>query len=452
MYSQAVELDGGDPKRKRVALSHLIALKVSPDSNTGEVQFAHVGEWLGHPAGPFKITANDIDSMVNAFNAQANPTVIDYEHQSLRDGAPGNGRAAGWIKSLERRDGAEGPELWGTVEWTQPAADMIRAGEYKFISPVIDFAAIDRKSGDPIGCEMMNAALTNNPFFDGQAPVVLSRVAFAAPPPKPDAQPAADPDAASESAAEDKGENEPAETQSSDPYDIARTAFDESMMAACNLDRGSMINAMFAYQSDIAAVINRNLQRDKPAQRGAFTRPAKETTMSEYKTEDKGAPAAGDAGNQDDDARMLRVQLEAQKAQLEQLQAESDARAKREAEAEAKRVRDHVDQLIAAGRMKQEQREDAVWLFSKDWAKGESIFGKAPALIAGSRAGVDPAIENKPAVDLEKATEADLTEGERMQVREMTKGGHYNQKDCIRFVLSNRDRLAKARTGAGLPH
>lgn len=61
---------------------------------------------------------------------------IDYEHQiddPTRRGADGVVKAAGWIKELEVR--ADG--IWGRVEWTETARNMIAAKEYRYLSPVL---------------------------------------------------------------------------------------------------------------------------------------------------------------------------------------------------------------------------------------------------------------------------------------------------------------------------
>ena len=58
---------------------------------------------------------------------------IDYEHQGER--AVANGQpapAAGWIRRIFERAGA----VWGEVEWTGRAAAMLKAREYRFISPL----------------------------------------------------------------------------------------------------------------------------------------------------------------------------------------------------------------------------------------------------------------------------------------------------------------------------
>jgi phage I-like protein len=79
---------------------------------------------------------------------------IDYDH-ATDFGAP-EGRpapAAGWICDLEDRDGA----LWGKVEWTAHGADAVAMREYRYISPVFEYA----KSGEVV--RLLRAALTNNP-------------------------------------------------------------------------------------------------------------------------------------------------------------------------------------------------------------------------------------------------------------------------------------------------
>lgn len=84
--------------------------------------------------------------------------VVDYDHQSDLAAVPGVGGtapAAGWIKELQVRDDG----IWGRVEWTETAAQRLRAREYRYISPV--FTA-------PTGRveRLLRAGLTNKPNFD----------------------------------------------------------------------------------------------------------------------------------------------------------------------------------------------------------------------------------------------------------------------------------------------
>jgi len=99
---------------------------------------------------------------------------IDYDHSI--ETAAGSGDAvpaAGWIKAMDDAPDGEGI-LWGTVEWTPKAAAMIRTGEYKYISPVIDPTVRDNRTGKPQGWTLTSAALTNTPVLQGMPALVLS--------------------------------------------------------------------------------------------------------------------------------------------------------------------------------------------------------------------------------------------------------------------------------------
>lgn len=96
---------------------------------------------------------SDPDAIVAAFQSRnTQPLVIDYEHANhVRDGEPTP--AAGWITGLENRGG----EIWGDVEWTERAANMIKAREYRYLSPVF----LHDRSGKIH--RISDAGLTNKP-------------------------------------------------------------------------------------------------------------------------------------------------------------------------------------------------------------------------------------------------------------------------------------------------
>lgn len=96
--------------------------------------------------------------------------VIDFEHQSLH--APENGRpapAAGWITGFEARDGAV-VALVG--RWTPRAAEMLRNGEYRFVSPVFRH----EKAGARRIQSVINVALTNVPALPDIPAVARRRI------------------------------------------------------------------------------------------------------------------------------------------------------------------------------------------------------------------------------------------------------------------------------------
>jgi len=146
----------------------LMPLAKKPEGKTSVVHVAYEGTWDGHPSGSIEFTAQVFDALVSRFESQQNPMPVDYEHSSMSP-SPTGSPAAGWIHELWR----DGGNLYARVEWTDRAAEYIRRGEYRYCSPVIDFDSIDRKTGESVGPEMFNLALTNNPFLDGQKPIRL---------------------------------------------------------------------------------------------------------------------------------------------------------------------------------------------------------------------------------------------------------------------------------------
>jgi phage I-like protein len=140
-------------------------------------QINKLGEFKGHAAGHFAITAKTNDEIVRNFEATQNQHVpIDFEHASEMNATDGTipthgAPAQGWIKKLHNR-GAEG--LWGLFDWHELARGYVRSGQYKFLSPAIRFRSRDRVTGDVIGARLTSVALTNNPFLDGLQPLVAS--------------------------------------------------------------------------------------------------------------------------------------------------------------------------------------------------------------------------------------------------------------------------------------
>jgi phage I-like protein len=130
---------------------------------------ARLGEWRGHPAGPFQIEQRHLASIVDCFErSKSDELVFDYEHASTGEGA--EAPASGWVKQIEIR----GDDLWAFVEWTERAAGYIRAGEYRYASCVIFFDRPDKESGEPVPARLHSIALTNVPFMDGLTAIALT--------------------------------------------------------------------------------------------------------------------------------------------------------------------------------------------------------------------------------------------------------------------------------------
>mgnify|MGYP001080871091 CR=1 FL=1 len=153
-----------------------IAACARPISAGTEIQLFPAGKFRatdGRPKdAPYWYTDASIAAAIIAqVGALANSLVLDYEHQTLfatQNGQPAP--AAGWFKTLEWR---EGDGLYAVdVKWTDRAAAMIAAGEYRYISPVFGY---DKKTGAIKS--IINAALTNNPALDGMDEVAVRAAA-----------------------------------------------------------------------------------------------------------------------------------------------------------------------------------------------------------------------------------------------------------------------------------
>jgi outer membrane murein-binding lipoprotein Lpp len=145
------------------------------DAACSWVEMAYESEWNGHPAGPFAFTRDVFRDMKRLYDAGEQPVPVLWGHPRHDLGVPID--AAGWIQALEVRDGADGVELWGYVEWTRDAADRIALGAQRFCSVVVDFAPIDRVTGESAGlAELYELGLTPSPFLPGMTPITLSRV------------------------------------------------------------------------------------------------------------------------------------------------------------------------------------------------------------------------------------------------------------------------------------
>jgi len=135
------------------------------------VECAYESEWHGHPMGAFEFTAEVFADVIRIFDADEQPVPFLYGHPRHDMGHAID--AAGWIQAFEVR----GAELWALVEWTDDAADKIKTGKQRFCSVVIDFAPIDRVTGEPSGRgEIFEIGLTPSPFLPGMTPITLSRV------------------------------------------------------------------------------------------------------------------------------------------------------------------------------------------------------------------------------------------------------------------------------------
>lgn len=135
--------------------SHLAEIPPAPEAG-GAGHWVHLlpaGQFQGRDGrGPYVLC--DAAAVIAASMQRGLDPVIDRDH-ATDYARPGTSvPAAGWIKEMAQRpDG-----LWGRVEWTPQAAQQIADREYRYLSPVFDYATRD---GEVL--VILRAALTNNP-------------------------------------------------------------------------------------------------------------------------------------------------------------------------------------------------------------------------------------------------------------------------------------------------
>ncbi|RUU11407.1 hypothetical protein EOD08_32045, partial [Mesorhizobium sp. M6A.T.Ca.TU.002.02.2.1] len=157
----------------QTALAALISAALASTHSTALTAADADGKWLQlTPAGKFSgrngqgpwVTGDkaSMEQIVANTRQYAGSTdlAIDYDHQTVFGAVPGVGGkapAAGWIKELQARDDG----IWGRVEWTAAASTAIKAGEYRYLSPVFFH---EKTTGRVLAIRM--AGLTNTPNLD----------------------------------------------------------------------------------------------------------------------------------------------------------------------------------------------------------------------------------------------------------------------------------------------
>lgn len=397
----AFALDGS-----RKLFASLVALAASESGNQVWIHCASVGEWSGHPAGAFKFTREVFDRIIA--NAADRSTAIncDYEHQTFRKGQSGAVPSSGRIIKLERR----GDELWALAELTPRAVQLVRDGEYRSCSPVIEFESKDRRSGKDIGPEMLSLALTNDPFQDGLQPIRLTRSA----------------DMADE---EKKPEDEKKEDE---PTKLADPAVDEAAEA---VDANSVFDALAeaagADKASVLAFIADNV--DKLA-----------SMIQDGLAKGDGNPSEGKAMSKllavTGDIRTLRTELRVKDKTVVQLterieKLEAQAKADNDAHAakEAERVKAHVLSLQKSGHVGPDAQDidDAVALFSANWDRAARTYSRQVVPVGAP----DTEDESNPDAPTGPVTLSNLDDKTKARVEFMMRAG-VAQDDALKAATA----------------
>lgn len=137
-----------------------------------EAQIALIGSYEGHPQGDFTFSSGSFQQLQDNFYASNQVIPVNYEHVSSSDGSK---PAIGWITGVYTATGSAA--LYASIDWVDGVAvQEIRDGKYLYLSPSINFSAVDEKSGGDIGAELLSLALTNTPFLKGMESLTVIEV------------------------------------------------------------------------------------------------------------------------------------------------------------------------------------------------------------------------------------------------------------------------------------
>ena len=414
--------------------------------------------------------------------------VIDYEHQSMKAGT-GPAPAAGWVQKLSIVDGKNGAELWATVEWTEKAAQMIRAGEYKFCSPVIDWESTDRKTGKSVGAELLNLALTNNPFLDGHKPIELTRVSAMAEEPPAKMEPphdvkADDLDVSDEAKAWIKEAGTAEEVEGNPPAWVGDEATWERAKEAVRPKWGDYAEpwavVAHVYRQMGGTVASRTTEASRvttmaeeppppPAEKPAEEKPAEEK-KDEMPAEMALAPDFNSWGEgiakaagvdtaaalacleqlQDDIAKAVAEKIERQGipaamqkpmgdaaalsilvAKVTALESELTAMKAGDAARRTAEIAAEADRLIREGHATADQRDNVVHLLTNDPERARALFKSRVVPIGEMQAGNEP-VKPKPSV----TKLSDLPAQKQMLARSLMAAGFGSEKACIERAIT----------------
>jgi phage I-like protein len=350
-----------------------------------------------------------MENMIGVFRRRKNPIKVDYEHDSLSDVIPGfNKIAAGYIHDLEiRGDGwGAGDGLYGLVEFTARCADMVRSGEVRFNSPVIDPAAVDRKTDSPVGMELVQAAVTSDPFLDGQRPITLTREHVMPEETRttPEQLPLAnEPEAPTPLAAE----------IAADITSVMKklgemTGLDDAAVVAATMDKLEAIAKLIGGEAEKDGM---PADEEKPPAEQAATRPVADAPAAP-------APGAGDKTLQMALSRLDQVHTEVEKLKQDKQVAE-DARYEREA-----------DELIAAGRCLPGEKADCVALL-------KSQPDIAARLYRHKRVPVGTSQLTREAPGSKEQTTFELKRSDELVIKNLVASG-WKQKEAEDYILNKR--------------
>lgn len=123
-----------------------------------DIEVAITGSFPDHPQGSYEITLPDLYSIINNFNMNKRPILVDFDHNSLNP-VICNSESAGWIEDLRVVDDMK---LIGRTKLTSLGLNAFNGLTYRWVSPVYE---MENPGTDTQIVTLHSVAFTNIPFL-----------------------------------------------------------------------------------------------------------------------------------------------------------------------------------------------------------------------------------------------------------------------------------------------
>lgn len=147
-------------------------LDAVPDvSNTYWVQAWSWNQWDHPKYGKVTVDKEFADELVSNFKANTYGQELPFDFEHGLDPSKGL-QASGWIRDMQiRNDG-----VYYLIEFTEDAANEIKAGKWKYISPAFMSKWRNDATGETFTNVPTGGGITNRPYFKGMLPLNFSEI------------------------------------------------------------------------------------------------------------------------------------------------------------------------------------------------------------------------------------------------------------------------------------
>ncbi len=140
-----------------------ITNELTPQGEDDLPQWVHImpsGVFKRDEAGAAPLFIPDPQALIEASTRPTVEMVIDRDHELINASEGAHKPAAGWVKEMAAREDG----IWARIEWTEKAAEQIKAKEYRYISPVYSY-----NTKDGVINRIHHISLVNEPAFELKA-------------------------------------------------------------------------------------------------------------------------------------------------------------------------------------------------------------------------------------------------------------------------------------------